>query len=158
MNNFLNSVALINLYSSRFKLYISILYSSRLKAIFERTKVFKFCRVIYIKVFSGILLNSVAVFFFFFFLDSKTSFLIVNVSLPFCVNILRHCPFSRLEFFMNKYDSMLESNQFPKLLVLLLFCQPCRYEYYSIIDYHHFDYHIFLFIYNFLLWGPLYRC
>ena len=53
-----NIVLLVNLYSSWFKLYRSILYRSMLKAIFERTKVFKFCWVIYIKVFSGILLHS----------------------------------------------------------------------------------------------------
>ena len=83
---FLNSVALINLYSSCFKLFSSILHSCRLKAIFERTRVF-----------SWILLNSVAVLFFF---DSKTSFLNISALLPFCVNILGHHPLSRLEFFI----------------------------------------------------------
>ena len=86
-------------------------------------------------MFSRILLNSVAEFFS---LDSKTSFLIVNAPLPFRVNVLRHRPLSRLEFFMTKYGNMLESNQSPKLLMLLLLCQSCRYEYYSIIDYRHF--------------------
>ena len=36
-----------------------------------------------------------------------------------------------------KYGNMLESNQSLKLLKLLLLCQPCRYEYYPIIDYRH---------------------
>ena len=72
------------LYSSWFKLYSSILYGSRLKAIFERTKVFKFYWIIYNEVFSRILLNSVAMIFY------PKTFLIVNAVLPFCVNILRH--------------------------------------------------------------------
>ena len=62
MNKLLNSIALINLYSDWSKLYSSILHSSELKTIFERTNVFKFCWVIYTNVFSRILLNLVAVF------------------------------------------------------------------------------------------------
>ena len=141
MNKPLNSVALISLYSSWFKLHSSILYSSWPKAIFERTKVLKFCWIIYTKVFSRILLNSVAVSFY-----SKTSFLIVNALLPFRVNILRHRPLPKIEFFMTKYGNMLESNQSPKLLVYLLLCQSCRYECYSRIDYYCFAIFCFLYI------------
>ena len=148
MNKPLNSVALISLYSSWLKLHSIILYSSRMKAIFERAKFFKFYWVIYTKALSRILLNSVVMFFY-----SKTSFLIANALSPFCANILRHRPLSRIEFFMNKYDNMLKSNQSPKLLILLLLCQPCRYKYYSIIDYCHSA--IFCFLYITFYFGDL---
>ena len=72
--------------------------------------------------------------------------MIVNALLPFRVNILRHRPLSRIDFFITKYGNMLESNQSLKLLILLLLCQPCRYEYYSIIDYCHFAIFCFLYI------------
>ena len=94
-----------------------------LKASFESTKFLKFCWVIYIKVFFiDFITFSISIF------DSKTSFLIVKALLPFHVNILHRCPLSRLECSMSKYGNMLESNQSPNLLLLLLLCQPCRYE------------------------------
>ena len=80
------------------------------------------------------------------FFDSKTSFLIVNAFFPFCVNILRHRRLSRLEFSMTKYGNMVESNQSLKLLILLLLCHPCPYEYHSIIDYSHFATFCFLYV------------
>ena len=122
--------------SSWFKLYSSVLCSSMWKAIFERTKVFKFCWVIYTKVFSRISLNFLPKVFFF---DSKTSFLIVNA-----FQYLQSSFIVKVRIFLNKYDNMLKSNQSPKLLILLLLCQPCRYEYYSIFDYHHFAIFCFL--------------
>ena len=142
MNKFLNSVALINLYSSWCKLYSSILYSSMLKAIFERTKVFKFCWVIYTRVFLRILLHSVVVFFF----DRKTSFLIVNAPFPFRFNVLRHHP-------CQDYICMLKSNQSPKLVILLLLCKLCKHEYYSKFDYPRFA--IFCFLYITFRFGDL---
>ena len=89
-----------------------------------------------------------AVFFY-----SKISFLIVNDLLPFPVNILRHRPLSRIEFFMTKYGNILDSNQSSKLLILLLLCQPCRHEYYSIVDYYHFA--VFCFLYITFYFGDL---
>ena len=142
MNMFINSVALIGFYSSWFKLYSSMLYSRMLKAIFERTKVFNFCWVNCTEVFSRTLWNSVAAYFF----GNKTSFLIVNALLPFHGNILRHRPLPWLELFMTKYSNMLESNQYLKLLTLLLLCQPRRYEYYSMADNRHFTKFCFLYI------------
>ena len=44
---------------------------------------------------------------------------------------------------MTKYGNMLESNKSLKLLKLLLLCQPCRYEYYPIIDYRIFFFFFF---------------
>ena len=43
MSKFLKSVALFSLYSILCKVSSSIMYSSMLKAVIERTKVFKFC-------------------------------------------------------------------------------------------------------------------
>ena len=83
--------------------------------------------------------------------------LIVNALLPFRVNILHHRPLSRLECFMTKYGNMLKSNQSLKLLILLLICQPSKYEYYSTID-HWLFCHVLFSIYTFLLWRPLFRC
>ena len=142
MNKFLNSVPLINLYSRWFKLYSSTLFSSMLKTFFKRNKAFKFCWVIYTKMFSRILYFITFSDIFFFFFDSTISFLIVHI------NILHHCLLSRLELFMTNYGNMLESSQSPKLLIFLLLCQPCRCQYYSIIDHCH----IWFFICNFLLW------
>ena len=59
-------------------------------------------------------------------------------------HVIVHC--QEYNFFMTKYYNMLESNQSLKLLILLLLCQPCRYEYYSIIDYCHFAIFCFLYI------------
>ena len=108
----------------------------------------KFCWVIFTKVFSRNLLNSVAVFF-----DSKILFLIADALLSFRDHILHHRPLSRSEFFMTRYGNTLGSNQSPKLLILVLLCQPCRYELFHnwLLPFCH----IFFYIYNFLLWRPL---
>ena len=91
------------------------MYSSMLKAIFKRSKVFKFCRVIYIKIFLKIYITYTGRIF-----DNKISFLIVNAVF---VNILRYCSFLRLECFKTKYGIRIKS--ISEAFYLLLLCQTC---------------------------------
>ena len=59
-----------------------------------------------------------------------------DILLLFHFNIIRHCPLSRLEYFMTTYCDILQSNNFRKLFILLLLCQPRRYKKHCSVIYH----------------------